>query len=147
MSDGLSLRVARWLIAWRWPLLAIGAMLAAVAYFPAQGLKFDRSIENMFAADDPLLEPYRQLKRTFGGNEIVLAAYIDPELMTAKGIERLDALTRELRGIDGVASVMSLTATPLGKSIIEKDSKIAQRFLELFENFTVSEDRRTAAVP
>ena len=44
------------------------------------------SIENMFAPDDPLLVPYRQLKRTFGGDEIALAAYnAGPEMVDRYG--------------------------------------------------------------
>ena len=62
--------VDRW-IHLRWPLLAIGLLLGGLAYFPSRSLEFDRSIENMFAPDDPLLAPYQKLKSTFGGNEIV----------------------------------------------------------------------------
>jgi hypothetical protein len=46
------------LIAWRVPLLLLGLALGAVSFLPARRLEFDRSIENMFAADDPLLRPY-----------------------------------------------------------------------------------------
>ena len=52
-------------------------LVLGAAICPRQ-LSFDQSIENMFAADDPLLVPYRRLTRTFGGNEIALAAYVDP---------------------------------------------------------------------
>ena len=55
-------------------------LAAAVCYVPAQQLEFDRSIENMFAPGDPILEPYHLLKQAFGANEIVLAAYVDPQL-------------------------------------------------------------------
>ncbi|MEE8451856.1 MAG: hypothetical protein V3R99_08075 [Thermoguttaceae bacterium] len=77
------------LIAWRIPLLLLGVAAAVAAYFPSQDLVFDRSIENMFAPDDPLLEPYAKLKRTFGGNEIVLAVYVDEDLLHPDGRESL----------------------------------------------------------
>ncbi len=85
-----------WLIHWRWPLLALGVALAAVAYQTSRHLQFDRSVENMFASDDPLLKPYRLQQRAFGGNEVVLAAYVDPQLMTAAGMQRLEDLCGQL---------------------------------------------------
>ena len=67
-------------IAWRFALLGLAFVAAGVAFFPARQLEFDRSIDSMFAADDPLIGPYHRLQRTFGGNEVVLAVYADPEL-------------------------------------------------------------------
>ena len=48
--------------------------------------------------DDPLLPPYHRLKRTFGGNEVVLAVYADPELLSedGKGIQRLGEISGQL---------------------------------------------------
>ena len=60
-------------------LLGLAVCLAAAALGPSQSLRFDRSIENMFAADDPVLGPYRLLKRTFGASEMVLATYDDEQ--------------------------------------------------------------------
>jgi predicted RND superfamily exporter protein len=135
-----------WLIAWRLPLLALGIALAAASFLPARRLEFDQSIENMFAPDDPLLVPYQRLTRAFGGNEIALAAYVDPELLTGEGIERLNQLTEALREVPGVAAVQSLTTTPLGRAIGDADNPLAARLHELFEGYTVSDDRRIAAV-
>ncbi len=85
-------RFIRWLIAWRWLLLCLAALAAAVCYVPAQHLEMDRTIENMFAPGDPILQPYHLLKRAFGANEIVLAAYIDPRLMSPAGLARCAGL-------------------------------------------------------
>ncbi|MEX2139821.1 MAG: MMPL family transporter [Pirellulales bacterium] len=134
------------LIAWRLPLLAVGMALAVASFLPARRLEFDQSIENMFASDDPLLAPYRRLTRTFGGNEVALAAYVDSKLLTESGIERLDQLTATLRKVPGVAAVQSLTTTPLGRAIADADNALTARLHELFEGYTVSDDRRIAAV-
>ncbi len=133
------------LIDWRWILLASGTTLVAAACFPARQLDFDRSIANMFAADDPLLIPYRQLQRTFGGNDVAVAAYDDAELMTPTGMQRVAQLTTALAAVDGVQSVASLTTTPLGVEIISEDGR-GPAYLELLEGYNVSVDRKTTAI-
>ena len=82
-NPSLAERLSQWLVEWRWPLLALGVVMTVVAWRPAQRLEFDRAIENMFAQDDPLLPSFRLLKRTFGGDEVVLAAYVDPNGQTS----------------------------------------------------------------
>lgn len=134
------------LIAWRWPLFAlVVGIMGWIIFTGAHRLSFDRSIENMFAPDDPLLVPYRQLKRTFGGNEIALAAYVDPNLLTDAGMERLDRLSQAMRDVPGVQAVLSLTTTPLEREIIHDDA-LGQNFIRLLEGFAVGADRQTAAV-
>ncbi|MBC8871191.1 MAG: MMPL family transporter [Planctomycetes bacterium] len=110
MKTSFSEHVARFLVAWRWTLLIVGVVLSVCFFLPARSLDFDRSIENMFAPDDPLLPPYQRLKRAFGGNEIVLAVYTDPDLMSedGRGIERLSELSSELKDMEGVHDVLSL---------------------------------------
>lgn len=139
-------RVVRWLIDWRVALLVLAASTVALAWMPANRLEFDRSVENMFAPDDPLLPPYVQLKRTFGGNEIALAAYVDEELMTPGGAERVEELTAKMEAVPGVAAVLSLTRTPLGTQIVEPDAPLREQFVELFEGYNIGRDRQTTAV-
>ena len=55
MPKSFSERIAPWLLAGRWPLLLLAMLAAAVSFLPARNVTFDRSIENMFAPDDPLL--------------------------------------------------------------------------------------------
>src|SRR3954451_15603811 len=98
------------LIAARWPLLAIALLVAAGAYGPAKQIRFDRSIEKMFAANDPLLPPYQRLKEKFGGNEIVMAVYQDDHLLDpdGRGMERLAAVSKRMAKVPGVRDVLSL---------------------------------------
>ena len=149
-------RISRWLISWRWALLAIAVIAAAIAYVPSRQLEFDRSIENMFAPDDPLLAPYEKLKRTFGGNEIVLAVYRDDELLheDGRGLDRLKKITAELRSVGGVKDALSLadvddlleTSTFGQTRIYDGDDVAARKFLALFEGYTHSADHRTTAI-
>ncbi len=146
MSERITRALIDRLVAWRVPLLAVGAVLAAVCYLPSRELEFDQSIENMFAADDPLLAPYRRLKRTFGGNEIALAAYHDPKVLTADGIDRLRSITVQLARVPGVAAAQSLANTPLGPAIVDQTNPVARNLTALFEGYTISADRETPAI-
>ncbi len=139
-------RVIDRLIAWRTPLLGLALVAAAAAFFPARNLEFDRSIDSMFAADDPLIAPYHRLKRAFGGNEVVLAVYADADLFKpdASGIHRVAEVSRRLEDIEGVAGVISIDQ-PLEDRIVE-DTWQAVRARKLFEGYTHSADGRVAAV-
>ncbi|MDZ4818943.1 MAG: MMPL family transporter [Planctomycetota bacterium] len=134
------------LIRWRLPLLVIGILLAVLAYAPSRQVRFDQSIENMFAVDDPLLVPYRQMNRTFGGNEVVLAAYIDPQVLSVTGMERLTAVTERLSKVSGVRAVQSLSNTPLGNSIANPNNPLSGKLLSLFEGYAIGTDRQTVAI-
>lgn len=157
-----SLRLAEGIVAWRWALLALAALLAMAAWFTAGKLQFDRSVENMFAANDPLMGPYHKLKRIFGGEQLVLAVYVDPELLDedGTGIRRLDQLTARLVKVPGVRDAVSLATinntldqlkgTPdagVGvPSILAPGDGLAARFRNAFAGYTHGADGQTAAV-
>lgn len=103
-------RWAGWLVTVRWPLLAVAAALAVACFSVAPALTYDRSIQSMFAAGSPVLQDYEQLQRTFGGNEVVLLVYEQPDLWDerAEWIDRMAAVRRQVEQVPGVASVLSL---------------------------------------
>jgi hypothetical protein len=140
--------IAHLLIFYRMPLFAAAVALAVLAFVPASRIEFDRSVENMFAPDDPLLVPYRKLKRTFGGNEVVVAVYRDEQLLDpdGRGIRRLAEIRRELEALPGVYAALSLDQ-PLGlEEIVKPDDRVAGNVRKLFEGYTHSADGRTAAI-
>ncbi|HTN77739.1 MAG TPA: MMPL family transporter [Pirellulaceae bacterium] len=150
------------LIDWRNWLLIFAIALGAGAYWQSNELSFDRSIENMFGPDDPLLVPYRQLKQTFGGNEIVLAVYRDEQLLAldGQGLKRLSAVSRQLKAAPGVRDVLSLAEVNAtlehlerfspkkftGPAILNPDSPLSAEYRELFAGYTHSIDGTTAAI-
>jgi predicted RND superfamily exporter protein len=162
----MTTRFIHFLIAWRWPLLLGAVVLAVCAFRTSQQLSFDRSIENMFAPSDPLLGPFRKLKRTFGGNEVVLAVYDDPALLApdGAGLVRLGKISETLKQTPGVRDVLSLAEVnatlehlsganrflPLGAwrgpAILNPDSDLARAYRELFVGYTHGSNGRTASV-
>ena len=166
-------RFVRLVIDIRWPLLAAAIGIGILAYGPARRMRFDRSIERMFAPDDPLLPPYERLKARFGGNEIVLAVYADENLLApdGRGLARVAQISEKLKQVPGVRDALSLAQINAlleqlekgkniggllelfgdrpqwdGPAILNPDSPLARRYLELFAGYTHSADGRTAAV-
>ncbi len=161
----LSRTLSERLIAARWLLLAVAGVLALLAWRPAGQIEFDRSIENMFHADDPLLTSYRHLKELFGENEIVMAVYEDPELLASggEGIRQLEQVDAQLRAIPGVREVLSLSgvnkalnfAHPLQRlvrdeedqnAIVRPDSRLAVAYREMFEGYTHNSEGTVASL-
>jgi predicted RND superfamily exporter protein len=157
--------MAKFLLAGRWPLLVLGVLLAVGCFWPSRALQFDRSIENMFASGDPLLPPYARLKQVFGGNEVVVAVYSDPQLLeeSRRGVDRLADISRELQATPGVRAVVSLSqidellekislaagslgVTPPAQGIVDSQNALARRFRQLFEGYTHGSNGRTAGV-
>ncbi len=127
----MSEKIADWLVAGRWPLLLLAVALAVVAWPASRRLEFDRSIENMFSSDDPLLAPYRKLKMRFGGNEVVLAVYRDPQLLAAdgEGLKRLRQVAEQLQQVEGVRDVLSLAE-------VDRAMRLALRMKRSKDSFT-----------
>lgn len=148
--------LSEWMVRARWLLLAIACALAVLAWRPAGQMQFDRSIENMFRPDDPLLVAYEQLKNLFGENEIVLAVYEDPQLLASdgSGIARLKKVDAQLSKVPGVRGVLSLSsvnealnyyANPLQtlvgfekdpRAIVREDNQLATALRQMFEGYT-----------
>ena len=140
-------RVASWLIAHRNLMAVVAVVLSIVSVDRSRHLEFVRSIDTMFDRTDPSLVPYRRLARAFGSNEVVLAAYDSPDLLTPGGIAFLRSLTAQLDASPGVASATSLTSTPLGDRIIDlENSPTARKLVKLMEGYALGIDHRTAAI-
>jgi len=148
--SSIAARVTNWLIDRRGSLALAAVILMGVSIERSQHLRFSRSIDSMFDRTDPALAPYERMTRTFGSNEVVLAAYDDPELFTPAGISRLRGLAAELESLPGIASTTCLASTPLGDSIIDLDAGFtagwARRLVSLFEGYVVGADHRTAGI-
>lgn len=166
-------RFIGFLIARRGALFCLALLAAALAYVPSRYVRFDRSIENLFAKSDPLLAPYQRLKRDFGGNEIILVVYRDDELLAASGqglarqaelvrrivtvpgiedclsLERVSNLLTQLeqrRNLSGVLDLFRESAQPQTPAILDPANPLAAQFRQLFAGYTHSADGHTAAI-
>ena len=142
-----SLRATQWLIRWRLPLLAIALVVAAAAYPFADGLEFDQTLQNMFPTGDPEVAAFEKFARTFGGDQLVMVVYDEPDLMTPAGVERVQKLADQLaEELPGVSSVVSIANTPAGAAIAVGNLAGAAADLQLIEGYLIGADRRTVAI-
>lgn len=139
-------RLAAVLVRRRFGLLGIAVVVGMWAILSAPRVEFDRSLENMFASDDPVLPPFRRLKRTFHAGDVVLAAYADDELFTSAGLERSQSVAQEIEAIDGVDTVVGPHSSFLKPAILLPKNPWSERLLDTFAGFTHSRDGRTAAL-
>jgi len=126
-------RILQWFVQQRWMLLCVGIALAVGGAIVGRQLEFDRSIENMFAADDPILSPHRKLQRTFGRHDIVLAVYSESQLKSIAGRQRIESLAQQARNIEGIADVVSILDPPAAADF---EDERGARFREVFAGYT-----------
>ncbi|MGE0707883.1 MAG: RND family transporter [Planctomycetota bacterium] len=106
----LSARLGRWVLRWRWAVLAGTAVLVVVAILFARRVHEENNIYEAFPADDPVVEANRRLERDFMGIVPVSvvaswregASYLAPEalalldaaqgLLRAQGFSSLSVL-------------------------------------------------------
>ena len=135
----LASRIARALIRQQYGLLAIAALVVITSFLLPNQLDFDRKVTNMISDKTGVLAPFLRLKRSFGGNEIVLAVYEDPNLLdeSGDGIARLETVRTALEAIEGVRSALSLDKLDTMLTPIHSMSNpISVRMRKLFEGYT-----------
>ncbi len=143
------------------------AMLLLLLCAPLSNrLELDWRIEGLFPPGEPSVAAYQRLQQRFGGNQIVLAVYRDPQLWDAsgQGLERLEHISQALASVEGVSSVLSLAEL---HSILEKlrgpmqlfqlngehppplldpDDALAQAMLQVFEGYTHQRDSQFTSI-
>ena len=82
----LTHRIATWLVRWRSLLLVVSLLLTVAGVWPSSHLRFDVAITNMFPPNDPVLLAYQDGLKLFGGAELVVVAYTDPEAYSLRTV-------------------------------------------------------------
>lgn len=140
----------------------VAVTVLVVTVFSAPNRISDQSIEGLFAMSDELFSSYQTLKRTFGGNEVILAVYQDDELFSESGETRQRLITEGLNRVDGIdgksIGITSINDLIKAGNIDRFRSMIALAGLDvstklmlsktkdLFSGLTHSKDERTAAI-
>lgn len=122
------------LVHYRIPLLILGIVLAVVTALVGQQLQLDRSIEHMFADDDPILQPYRELQKNFGQYEIAMAVWSDPKLQSQTSLDRIKNLAEQAKQIPGVVATVSILDPPNASNFDNEQQ--GARLREVFAGYT-----------
>jgi predicted RND superfamily exporter protein len=146
-------------VRWRRWLLPAALVLFLIAWPLSRRLTFDRSIESLYAVGDPQLLDYLESKALFGGDELAIIAYTDPELFTEgtrelspEAEQRIRGLARELSNIPGVqkSSTQDLASASEKKQvrrIIRLPISLPRDVLHfLVRGILLGEDDKTTAV-
>ncbi|MCY2964117.1 MAG: MMPL family transporter, partial [Planctomycetota bacterium] len=145
-------------VRWRGACFLLAIALTAVALPFAFRLSFDQSIEALYPHDNPRLNDYRDSKCLFGGDELVLVAYRDPELYDPAADEfrndRLNVVTRfsaDLSKVEGVhpESTQDLAAIVGRAQSLRKIPKLGQidrQARSLSRGILLGDDNQTTAV-
>lgn len=97
-------------------LLLLALVLAFLAYH-APTFKLDASADSLVLEDDQDLEYFREFAKRYATQDFLVVTFTPQEDLLADAVlQRLDALTDELRKLEGVASVMSVLNVPLLQS-------------------------------
>ncbi|MFO0913945.1 MAG: MMPL family transporter [Pirellulales bacterium] len=140
-------RVSEWLVRQRFWLLALGVVLT-LATLALPTVDYDQSMESMFSADDPALVAYGQLKRAFGGNEVVLVVYTDPGYwqQSSESVERMRSAVRRAAAVPGVQAVLSIDQLRQLGGGEAADADWVGRLQKLFTGYTHGADGQTLAL-
>ena len=161
-SESVALAADR-LVAWRLPLALLGLVILAAAWPLSAGLRMNRTIDQMFAPDDPGLLAYQELRESFGGNAVVMLVYRDNELFTPAGIERAKGLSERVKSVPGVRGVLSIDElndvlgvirpAGLGRAVnaqaaplLRDRDPVAREFDRLFVGYTHSSDHKLGSI-
>ena len=132
MSDSNSLAESygRFVVRWRWPILFLSLVVAVVASLGAQRLGFDNDYRVFFSEENPQLQAFEELQRTYTKTDNILIAIepdggdvFAPEVLTA-----IEELTFESWQLPYVLRVDSLSNYQ--HTIAEEDDLIVQDLVE-----------------
>lgn len=141
-------RLADGLIRFRLPLLLVGLGLTALAWPVARQLRFDESIESLYAADDPHLTDYVQSKQAFGGDEFIIVAYTDPQLFEPNSLQVSDSSAARIKGfadqLSQVPGVQGSSTQNLADAL--RFPYRRERVKEMVEGVLLGDDGQTTAI-
>jgi len=137
-------------------LLAAALLITAVAFPISQQLDFDQTIESFFPPQHPDILQLQQTRSDFGGDEFVIVAWKETELLqnnsdggyaelapaAAANIRQLSQRLSALPGVDGprTRDLHKL----LNSSLRNRNSRAAM--LQIFQGLLIGPDQQTTAI-
>jgi len=142
----------------RMALFLIALLATAIAIVPSTRLSTDRSIASFFPASSALIADYYESKRLFGGDEIVIVAYRDPQLYLAdrdefdeRRLAHIEQFANRLSNVEGVQAhgTQDLASTVGRAQKLAKVPLLAplkKRTTEMVRRILVGDDNQTTSI-
>src|SRR2546421_4000584 len=92
-------RVFRAIIAWRWPIVALYALLAVPCAWFATKVGQDNSVDRIVSEKDPQYVATREFEKVFGGGEYAVLILEADDAFSQPVLARADALEKEVAAI------------------------------------------------
>jgi predicted RND superfamily exporter protein len=120
---------ANFLVRYRIWLFLAAVLLTAFSFVKASRLTLEHSIESLYAIDDPHLLNYRESKSLFGGDEFVIVAYADPDLLSPDHLDSLRAFSGQLSNAPGVRKSSTQNLAEVLAPVMPSDMSRFERLL------------------
>lgn len=104
-------KFAELILALRWPVLLVLALLTLIHTLKLTGLKIDPTVDMMLAKSSPEYLDYKAYRKKYGSDEVILAAMAAPRGIFEEGtLGALERVTRAVQAMPQVESVLSLAS-------------------------------------
>jgi predicted RND superfamily exporter protein len=151
-------RCLGWLVEHRVVGFMLACVLTACAVPLSQRLQFDQSIEALFAQDNRRLVEFRESRGLFGGDELILVAWRDPELFDSQAnlfrparLEVVSGFAGQLAEVPGVLpestqDLATIVGRAQGMARLPGLGTLEQRTRDLARGLVLGNDNFTTAV-
>ena len=90
--------------------IILGTILLTLGLgYSAKDLRINSDILSYLPQDDPLVMLFNEVGDKFGGNSLAMIALENEDIFNYETLTRVNRITREIKGLDEVSQVMSLT--------------------------------------
>ncbi len=99
-------------------LLVLAAVVAGTMLFARhlENFSLDATTDSLVLQSDPDLEFYNSTRRIFGSDEYIIVAFNADNVLSPENVKFTGLLSTEMKNLDGVERVVSLTNAPLFRS-------------------------------
>ncbi len=143
-----------WLLRFRILIFFFALTITVLAIPIANRLTLDESVESLFAPDNPLLLDYMESQKLYGGDEFILVAWKQSDLLKAETLDQIDAFAEQLSKVPGIRpeSTQTLSAILRPKGLgwagrmYLKIRTVREKALGFAEGMLVNKKRDTTAI-
>ena len=90
-------------------IIVMVAIITVIMGYYAFQIEIEAGIKDMLPEDNKVVEKYDDIQDTFGGMAFAAIMVEDDEIIDTSSLKKIDKITTELKGIEGVDEVKSLT--------------------------------------